>query len=213
MFIIGVVGEKQSGKDTLCKILHERMPYHRVVRLAFADPLKAELAAACGVSVDEINEQKKRFRLGLQWWGTEFRREEDRNYWINRLLDDLIRVRDSVDARSEKLIVVITDVRFENEAELIRNFNGMLVRLVRGSWMRRLLRKLTRPLRFNHASEELATRSNRYFDYVIHNPGDDLASFAGRINEFILASELVRRANAPTYLEYYRFCQSSRTDS
>ena len=63
----------------------------------------------------------------MQWWGTEYRRQLDSDtYWIERLqltIDSLLR-------RGTRKIA-ITDVRFENEAELIHAIFGTLWKIVR----------------------------------------------------------------------------------
>ncbi len=129
MTVIGLTGRKQSGKDTFCQLLQASAPHGvRVVRLAFADFLKAEVAEACKVSVEEINRDKSAFRLVLQWWGTDFRRNRfGDDYWINRVRTAL-----NLEAlRPGRLVIILTDVRFPNEAALVREYHGLVVRLVR----------------------------------------------------------------------------------
>jgi hypothetical protein len=121
-FLIGLIGKKGSGKDTVCRMIQERYP--NAVRLAFADALKEEVASALGVSVDFIESHKTNFRLILQGWGTEFRRELcSPNYWIEKLQAKLSAHSDSP--------VIITDVRFRNEAELVSSNGGLIVRVMR----------------------------------------------------------------------------------
>jgi len=58
----------------------------------------------------------------LQFWGTEYRREQDPDYWVKqaeRKMQD-----------SDKLYVV-TDCRFINEIKMIRNNCGTVVKIVR----------------------------------------------------------------------------------
>lgn len=53
-------------------------------------------------------------RQAAQWWGTEFKRAIDPNYWTNKMEEAICRAAfDRVDA------VLITDMRFPNEAEQI----------------------------------------------------------------------------------------------
>ena len=53
--VIGLLGAKGSGKDTLAKLLGERLGY---VRVAFADALYREVAAAYGVSVPSLQNRE-----------------------------------------------------------------------------------------------------------------------------------------------------------
>jgi hypothetical protein len=125
MFILGFSGKKGSGKDTAAAIMRDCFPAGTVVRIAFADALKAEVANACGVPVEHINENKDVFRPILQWWGTEFRRNHKggEDYWIEQLKWTLDTLPSNIRA------VFITDVRFPNEAEMVLGNLGKLVRI------------------------------------------------------------------------------------
>jgi hypothetical protein len=124
MNLIATMGKKRSGKDTVFEALRKVVPGAQ--RRAFADPLYVELALACGVSVRFIQDNKHIFRTALQWWGTDFRRKlfgED--YWVAKMDYELRRIEDA------SPLVVITDVRFKNEAELVRSHGGLLWRVER----------------------------------------------------------------------------------
>jgi hypothetical protein len=125
MKIIGISGKKRSGKDEACSAILAAYP-GLGRRMAFADPLKAEVAAACGVSVETLERHKQHFRTILQGWGTEFRRQfsGNNNYWIDRLTDEL----ECLEAIGGKL-AVITDVRFPNEFQLVKDRGGIVLRI------------------------------------------------------------------------------------
>lgn len=57
----------------------------------------------------------------MQLWGTEFRRSSDTHYWTRQLTRQ---INDSV--RHGNTRHVITDVRFENEAQAVRNMGGVI---------------------------------------------------------------------------------------
>lgn len=61
------------------------------------------------------------FRTLMQIWGTEFRRDEDDNYWVKKVLDGLC----------EDELYIISDVRFKNEAKGILDAGGYLIRVER----------------------------------------------------------------------------------
>jgi hypothetical protein len=125
MILIGISGPLKSGKDTVFEILSRRQT--ELKRMAFADPLKKEVAEACGVTVDFINEHKDVFRPMLQWWGTDFRRNlHGKLYWIKQAQLNL----DSVKCRGFTG-VVFTDVRFPNEYEFIKQNGGEVWRISR----------------------------------------------------------------------------------
>lgn len=51
----------------------------------------------------------------LQFWGTDIRRKQNNNYWIEKLNDKI------KEASSNNMISIVTDVRFPNEAKSIKN--------------------------------------------------------------------------------------------
>jgi hypothetical protein len=133
--IIGLVGQKSSGKSTLARMLVKHRGYRRV---PFAGPLKAMLIAflvAQGCSVTEATRyvdgdwkevlnpylNGRTTRYAMQTLGTEWGRELiSPTLWVDswcRSLDD----RDTV----------VDDVRFANEVDAIRERGGVLVRVAR----------------------------------------------------------------------------------
>ncbi len=156
--IIGLSGKKRSGKDTVYGMIAD---HALALRLAFADSLKEELAWACNVSTDFIEEHKESFRLGLQWWGTEFRRGLcGDEYWVKKmknLIEEETRLLCQFGEGGKPVFIVITDVRFPNECTFIRNLGGINVRIVRGA---------TRSAD-QHPSE--TALDDFKFDYVIDN--------------------------------------------
>jgi hypothetical protein len=160
--IIGITGRKYSGKDTFCQHLIEALGQGvKAERLAFADPLKAMLAKTAGIPVSQINEDKARWRVTLQQWGTEIMRHyHGHDYWINRM-------RQKIEC-SPCDVVVLTDVRFKNEADMVRDMGGILVRMVRKE---SLWRRLVDWLKPAHRSER---EMDQYeVDYTVTaRPGD-----------------------------------------
>jgi len=121
--LIGLTGYKGSGKDTVALVLN-RYGYQRV---AFADPLKA-IAAVLGWNGDKAETPRCEHcgmlqgRELLQVLGTEGVRENIRDdAWL------LAAER----AISHHDLVVITDVRFPNEAEFVRAHGGEVWRVIR----------------------------------------------------------------------------------
>jgi len=117
--LIGITGFKRSGKDTVAQILVELEGY---VRLAFADALKQEVAAFLGISLDELERGKETWRSVLQLHGCAAR-AVDSYHWIKL-------VEDKWYANCPKR-AVISDVRFENEAEWVHLLGGTILRTVR----------------------------------------------------------------------------------
>lgn len=141
MVIVGVSGSAGSGKDAVGALLSMR----RFVRIAFGDALREEVASAIRYgsfpvsTPPSIVDYMKRYRkslkdiyakptpLGvrkiLQWWGTDYRRSQDPDYWVIKLAESLY-------GQHESSSWVIPDVRFQNEIDFIRSKdNGIVIRL------------------------------------------------------------------------------------
>lgn len=170
MQIIGLSGKKQSGKDELAKYIKEILMPTKVYRLAFADELKYELAEAIGCSIPYLEEHKEQLRLLLQAWGTEFRRNLiDKDYWVKKLAFKITRLPNDV-------VVVIPDVRFLNEAELITKVGGYMIRVDRSSMNTD-----------NHISE---TELDNYpFNFIIDN-NSTLEELRNQIEKFLELNQI-----------------------
>lgn len=90
----------------------------------------------------------------LQWWGTEYRRAQDPDYWT-KAWERKLR-----DFDLEKTHLLVDDVRFVNELEVIRNNGGRFVRIVRPGFNGAN----------NHSSENSLDHFNDW-DLVINNSG------------------------------------------
>ena len=175
--IIGLVGKARSGKDTFASLLPG------FERHAFADALKDAFAAyhripRCwcdGVDEDGTPIDREKFwayhsrrdaggvmepvtiRQGLQRFGMAMRDTFGDDFWLARLVERVGSFRQDI---------VITDVRFDNEVDLIRGLGGMIVGIFRPE-----CEEVSA-----HASEELANRVAEVADRLIINDGtiDDL---------------------------------------
>jgi len=125
--LIGLAGPARSGKDTAATFLVAQ----GVNQYYFAKPLYEALSVMLGMSVADLKRRKeetiypfgKTIRYMLQTLGTEWARTlVHPDYWVM--------LADSFFHRSEQS-VVISDVRFENEANWIRQLGGMVFHLDR----------------------------------------------------------------------------------
>lgn len=120
--IIGLIGRAGAGKDyTFLRMLTMGLP---VQRRAFADQLRGEIEAILGVDPDIWQKPyRDEVRRLLQWWGTDLRRAADPRYWLDQMLGGL-------NALERKgVIPVVTDARFINEADVIQELGGIIVRV------------------------------------------------------------------------------------
>jgi Deoxynucleotide monophosphate kinase len=142
--IIGLTGLKGSGKDTIAAHLIKSYGFER---RAFADKLKESAAALLKLDPSHFEVLKNSpdilFAIGsfkqdgmfemivnqstrefLQRYGTESHRDVfGQDFWVNQLLP--------MDGFYTDRNIVITDVRFVNEAERIHALKGYVVRVVR----------------------------------------------------------------------------------
>ena len=96
----------------------------------------------------------------LQWWGTEYRRRQRINYWLD-LLRERIHQLHALDGRTR---FVIADARFENEAHMIRAMGGVVWQITRDG---------IEPAEGQHAS---ATDGSRLNPSVVIDNSDTLHS-------------------------------------
>lgn len=132
MILIGLSGKKLAGKDSFYHAL-KNVSDIPVIRIALADDLKDEVYQYVlkphGIEREALDSHKKKFfRLILQGWGTDFKRNLFGNdYWLTKLQAKLLEQQ----LINNRVIVVITDVRFKDEAEFIRQSGGILLRIDR----------------------------------------------------------------------------------
>lgn len=148
--IIGVHGPLNGGKDTVANYIIAKFP-GEYQRYAFAKPIKDACKTLFGFSQIQtedriLKEQIDSFcgfspRKAMQLMGTEYGREMlCKDIWIKRA---------ELEARQNAILnisTIITDVRFQNEADWLRSQpNSLLIYLK--------VPNLVRDEKYNHASE------------------------------------------------------------
>ena len=126
MKIIGLSGKKRSGKDTVYQLAGDILFKNAIKagRVAFADPLKHEVSEITGFNLEFIEKNKEKLRPLLQVWGADFRRVfSGANYWIDKMRP--------IVSKAEVDVLFITDCRYKNEAEFIKEEGGFLVKVER----------------------------------------------------------------------------------
>jgi hypothetical protein len=143
--IIGLVGKKGSGKDTIGAYLVKQYGFERK---SFADPLKKSVAALFDIPFSDIDKLKldnkavisvsmgevypreelistnMSFRRLLQRYGTEAHREIfGHDFWVDQTLP----VRGYYHGRA----IVVTDCRFTNESDRIKMLDGHIIKVIR----------------------------------------------------------------------------------
>ena len=147
--MVGLVGKKRSGKDTVADIFSN---YHQFVRYYFARPIKKALEIIFDWderhsegSLKEIVDPRWGIspREAMQHLGTEWAQIDLPEVYseFNRVCGRELRVkiflqwyeRQKIIASFPKTFikVIITDVRFPHEVEAIRNLGGVIVKVER----------------------------------------------------------------------------------
>lgn len=126
--LIGLTGRARAGKSEAAKVLLEEYGF---VELSFAAPIRKFVADLLQVSLVELELIKeiphkllddKTPRYAMQTLGTE---------WGRQMIDDQLWVKSCWHKAKGNINIVISDVRFDNEALAILAEGGIIVRIER----------------------------------------------------------------------------------
>jgi hypothetical protein len=159
--IIGITGLKRSGKDTISDYINTNYKYNKV---SFVKPLKDICKTLFDLTSEQLNGDEKEIidkRYGctprkiMQFIGTDLFRnnmkiiKDSDNIWVNVLKRKLLK---------NKNKFVISDVRFQNEIDMIQSIGGIIIRVDRKD----LIYK-----KDNHESENI--NSLKKINFTINN--------------------------------------------
>lgn len=204
----GISGKIGSGKDSVAKALVEKdCGFSKVI--AFADPLRDEIDqlinAARGaslpkypdVSVEELSHiistlesalknnpevrsdsRVPEIRHALQYWGTDVRRKRDDLYWVKRTVWNALEY-----AFASGCGIIVSDVRFPNEAQMIHDFAGKVFRIEASHDIRKTRlehRDMENTLTQASAAHQSETALDDWtdFDFVYQDDSDKVADIA-----------------------------------
>ncbi len=181
MKILGLCGYAGAGKDHVFDYLKEHSEIMHVRRVAFADGVRDEVAETFGIADWHSDPAFQKpysegVRFVLQRWGTEFRRAQDDLYWVKRGIEKAYDLEKTLDADEfglpfkgtpeHYLLVVFTDVRFENEAVAIQQAGGRVLQVMASLPVR--IERLGGVPAEGHASEVI----DFFYDGVVTNNRD-----------------------------------------
>jgi hypothetical protein len=190
---IAFIGRMRSGKDTAGARLVE---HHGYTRLAFADPLK-DMALALNPIVEVCHDgEYERLADLVKDWGWEGAksypearrilqhmgqgiRAMDPDFWVRVL-------REKWDHIPADRPIVVTDVRYRNEADFLRTHGFKLVRIVRPADASKPVQAMTghdisEGIRVHRSETELA---NYTVDACVYN-GGSLAELYQRVDALV----------------------------
>lgn len=142
--LIGFIGIKKSGKDTCSDYLVERFKYYK---LAFGDPVKKICAILFNLSNEQLEDRNHKEKIDPRWniaprtmfqrIGTEFGQEmlfnlfpelngkiDQKHLWVELLKQKMC-------SNTINKHFVISDIRFNHEANFIKENNGILIKINR----------------------------------------------------------------------------------
>lgn len=129
--IIGITGKLGSGKNYIVNnivipVLKRIQNDHRYLEIAFADQIKINVMSKNGINYSDVYECKtQESRQLLQNEGTEIGRTLDKNIWV-KYLDNWITINNSRGV----CIFIISDCRFMNEFDYIKDNCGIIIKVV-----------------------------------------------------------------------------------
>lgn len=189
--IIGISGKARSGKDTFALMLTEELNkryYPPFVMMAFANELKTRCQEAFDLSYEQLWGDdkevldKRYMKASEQYWTAReimqdygaFYRTIDGKFWVKNLF--------KVIEEKEYTNVIITDVRYVNEADYIINNGGYVIRVDRDS--KDDVHNMQHP-------SEIELDNYKRFDFtVVNNLGlDELKQSAADVARFLQDSE------------------------
>ena len=184
--IIGICGFQSSGKDTIADYL---ITEHGFIKMSFASKLKDIISIMFGWPRDRLEGLTKEDREWREtvdpWWSQTLKMSQlTPRYVMQYLATDLFRNKFHPDIwvkivenelnklQSNKVNIVISDCRFENEINMIIRLGGKIIQVYRNppSWFYKYRQgKCLNKIKYLHHSEiEWITC---YRDYDIKNNG------------------------------------------
>ena len=129
--LIGLTGTAGVGKDTVANLLNHLYGFDQD---AFAKPLK-DMLKVIGIHEPATRKEKEiqldgfdfSFRKAAQTLGTEWGRTLQDDLWIKIAENKLLQAKSN---KNEDVRICFSDVRFENEAAMIRKHGGFIFHIV-----------------------------------------------------------------------------------
>lgn len=199
--VIGIAGPKGSGKTTLARYVRLEFLKSKVYKDSkveispFAKPLKDFLKDFFDLSTEQLTvyEAKEAVdprygvspRVLMQEFGTGFVRKLIPGFWVQKMNENI--------KSSDADIIIIDDIRFEDEAQLVRDYNGLVVHITgRSAKPKSTLSWLKQLLTPTHPSEQPV---NILFD------DEEFDNFREGVVFLRLFAKVVRNAFSPPDLE------------
>ncbi len=101
----------------------EHVAYEMNISKDELKPLYIAMVAFKDINELTVKKKNSTIRFMLQYWGTDVRRKNNENYWVQKTVDKILEI--------NKLgnVALITDGRFPNELKGVSELNGITIQL------------------------------------------------------------------------------------
>jgi hypothetical protein len=141
--LIGVLGKKRAGKDTVSEYVEK---YYTYDKMALATPLKDICKILFNFTDEQLHGNLKEIqdpywgvspRTVFQYVGTDiFRKDINKiiptiqdNFWINAIINKYTKIIE----KNPNYNLIVSDLRFQNECSAIHKFSGTVIKISRPS--------------------------------------------------------------------------------
>lgn len=181
--IIGIIGKKGVGKDTLVDYLIKEF---NLEKYSFADPLKRTLIQMFCLKPEQVYQQELKEVIDPRWgiapremmqvFGTDMiqnninkffpnLKTQPRLFWVKHFINNYQeRLKNESDLK-----IIISDVRFLHEANALKEIGAILIRLTRP---KKSNQEEDIQKKFNQHSSEVELDDYQEIDYEIINDSD-----------------------------------------
>lgn len=152
--LIGIIGNAYAGKDTCANYIVKKYKYQKK---AFADPIREIVKIMFMFSDNDVLIPKLKTKIdpvfnesprsAMQLIGTDLvRKHYSQDFWLHHMKQRL----------NPNVNIVISDIRFQNEANMVLKHGGILIKIIRYD------------TNDNHISER-GVKDITGFKYIIYN--------------------------------------------
>lgn len=147
--IIALSGKQFSGKDTVAKILLEKLTFF--TRVGIGDAIKIEYGRQKNLTFEEIEANKSQYRADLIELGNKGRAVSP-NYWLEKIVE-------------LDYDVIVPDLRVKDELKILKNAGAITIRVEAPKEVRALRGELVK----EDDPTETALDDITDWDFVIQN--------------------------------------------
>ena len=175
--LIGLIGNKRVGKSTFADYIVDNKGFKTI---AFADPIKEGVKIMFDLTEEQVNGDLKEVvdkrwgltpRQFLQTVGTDLCRNTfGQDVWIKRMKMEIEK------KMSEKSDIIVSDIRFPNEAEAVKEMGGILIKIENP--------RIQKPNDSGHISEKLIDQIK--YDKLIINDKNTVEQYHKDIDNLLL---------------------------